>query len=447
MLRHAWLKEEPVNVSRKSLRVAVAVTALGLVLAACAPGGGQKESQPTATTMVAADFAGKSMTYVYFTDGPDEQVTRDLITAFEKTYKVKVKLEILPYSDLITSVQARLAGGNAPDVVRTADLSPFRPDLLDLSRFLGKGYVNQFVPAYAAADVTKDNQLLGVPSDLTLNGPFVNVDLFKKAGVPLPSVDKPWTWKEMAAAGKAVRKATGVPYAFAMDKSGSRVSTVLSQYGTQLVDKGKTSLDKNKAVAALQPMVDMMANDSMPRDMWLGSGSKYKSANDIFLAGDTPIYLSGNWQVGQFAKNAPFTWAAVPNPCAEKCGGFQGGKYMVAFKSSPNPALSAFFIEYMNNAKNQAAFVTRSGNLPTRVDLTAGHLKYPSRQADMDVFLADLARTPKEGSYANSDPAFTGSGKALLAEMDKVVAGKKKLPAAIADLQKTIESLVKELDS
>jgi alpha-1,4-digalacturonate transport system substrate-binding protein len=119
---------------------------------------------------------------------------------------------------------------------------------------------------------------------------------------------------------------------------------------------------------------------------------------------------------------------------------------MVAFKSSPNPALSAFFIEYMNNAKNQTTFVTVGGNLPTRVDLTSGHLKYPSRQADMDVFLADLVRTPKERSYANSDPAFSGSGTALIAEMDKVVAGKKKLPAAIADLQKTIESLLKELN-
>ena len=93
---------------------------------------------------------------------------------------------------------------------------------------------------------------------------------------------------------------------------------MLSQYGTQLVNKGKMSLDKGKAVAALQPLVDMMADDSMPRDLWLGSGSKYKSANDIFLAGDTPIYLSGNWQVGQFVDNAPFKWAAVPNPCAEK---------------------------------------------------------------------------------------------------------------------------------
>ena len=437
------------NVSRKTLRAAGVVAALGLVLTACAPGGGQAASQPTATKMAAADFAGKTMTYVYFTDGPDEQVTRDLIAAFQKKYDVTVNLEILPYSDLITSVQARLAGGNAPDVIRTAEagLSAFRSALLDLTPFLGKGYVDQFVPAAAAGVVTADKQMLGVPSDLTLNGPFVNVDLFKKAGVPLPSADKPWTWKEMIAAGKAVRDATGVPYAFAMDKSGSRVSTVLSQYGTQLVDKGKMSLDKDKAVAALQPLVDMMADDSMPRDLWLSSGSKYKSANEIFLAGGTPIYLSGNWQVGQFAKNVPFTWAAVPNPCAEKCGGFPGGKYMVAFKSSPNPALSAFFIEYMNNAENQTAFVTKSGNLPTRVDLTSGHLKYPSRQADMDVFLADLAQTPTERWYALSDPAFSGSGTALIAEMDNVVAGKKKLPAAVADLQKTIESLVEELDS
>lgn len=434
------------NLSRDALRAAGAVAGLGLVLTACAPGGGQEESQPTATEISEADFAGESMTYVYFTDGPDEQVTRDLIAAFEAEYDVAVNLEILPYSDLITSVQARLAGDNAPDVVRTADLSPFRADLLDLSAFLGEDYVDQFVPAHAAAVVTDDGQMLGVPSDLTLNGPFVNVDLFEQAGVPLPVVEEPWTWEEMIVAGKAVRDATGVPYAFAMDKSGGRVSTVLSQYGTQLVDKGKMSLDTGKAVAALQPLVDLMAEDSMPRDLWLGSGSKYKSANEIFLAGDTPIYLSGNWQVGQFEQNAPFAWAAAPNPCAEECGGFPGGKYMVAFKSSPNPALSAFFLEFMNNAENQTSFVTASLNLPTRVDLNESGLTYPARQADMDVFLADLARTPEERSYANSDPAFSGSATALIAELDKVVAGEKDVPTAVADLQVSIEALVTELD-
>ena len=434
------------KVTRRTLRGLTAATAVGLALAACAPGGGQEEAQPTETDIAAEDFAGESMTYVYFTDGPDEKATRDLIAAFEKEYDVKVNLEILPYSDLITSVQARLAGDNAPDVIRTADLSPFREDLLDLAPFLGKEYVDEFVPAHASSVATEDGQMLGVPSDLTLNGPFVNVDMFKAAGVPLPSVDKPWTWGEMIAAGRAVKEATGAPYAFAMDKSGGRVSTVLSQYGTQLVDKGTMSLDADKAAAALQPLVDMMADDSMPRDLWLGSGSKYKSANEFFLAGNVPIYLSGNWQVAQFEENAPFEWAAAPNPCEEECGGFPGGKYMVAFKSSPNPALSAFFLEYMNNAENQTAFVTQSGNLPTRADLTDAGLTYPSRQADMDVFLADLARTPEERSYANSDPAFSGAATALIAELDKVVAGEKDLKAAIADLQVSVEALVKELD-
>ena len=89
---------------------------------------------------------------------------------------------------------------------------------------------------------------------------------------------------------------------------------MLSQYGTYLLDQKGNALDVDVAADALQPLVDMMDADDMPRDFWLGSGSRYQGANEIFLAGETPIYLSGNWQVGQFEQNAAFEWAAAPNP-------------------------------------------------------------------------------------------------------------------------------------
>lgn len=434
----------------RGAKVAAVIATGAIFVTGCAPGqvGGGSESGPLEVQEFdPADFAGETINYVYFTDGPDEAATRELIAGFEDEYDVTVNLEILPYADLVTSVQARLSGGNAPDVVRLANLNDFKPDLLDLRTYLGEDYGDQFVAGPSMAVLGENDEYLAAPSDLTLNGPFINTDMFEEAGVALPDPEDPWTWDEMIDAATEVQEATGSEYAFAMDKSGHRLSTVLSQYGTALVADGENVLDDQQAEAALEPLVEMMDDGRMPRDFWLGSGSRYEGANEIFLAQDTPVYLSGNWQVGQFASNADFEWAVAPNPCAEDCGGFPGGKFMGAFSEGQNPALAAFFIEYMNTAESQETFITAGGFLPTRVDLTESGVTYPERQADMDVFLTDLARTPEIGYAANGDAAFAGAGTELVDQLSEVVAGKKELAAAITDLNASIDSLVEELHS
>ncbi|MCC9146842.1 MULTISPECIES: extracellular solute-binding protein [unclassified Arthrobacter] len=439
--------------ARKKTNTARLLIAAGatVLLAACAPGevtneGSSSEgAAPEVQTVDPAEFAGETLSYVYFTDGPDEQATRDLIAGFEDEYDVTVNLEILPYADLVTSVQARLSGGNAPDVVRLTSLTDFRADLLDLRTYLGEDYAEEFLPGPVTGATGDNGELLAVPSDATLNGPFVNVDMFEEAGVELPDPADPWTWEEMVDAATEVQEATGSDYAFAIDKSGHRLSTILSQYGTALVDGNEVALDPQKAEQALAPLVEMMADDRMPRDFWLGSGTRYEGANEIFLAQATPVYLSGNWQVGQFAANAEFNWAVAPNPCADECGGFPGGKYMAALAEGPNPALAAEFIRYMNTAENQETFVAAGGFLPTRADLSEEGVQYPARQADMDMFLQDLERTPELGYEANAAPAFSGAGTALVEALSRVVAGEQDLGTAMSDLQQSTQSLVEEL--
>jgi alpha-1,4-digalacturonate transport system substrate-binding protein len=435
------------NITARLLLVAGATA----MLAACAPGevagesAGGDGSAPAVQSVDPAEFAGETLSYVYFTDGPDEQATRDLIAGFEDEYDVTVELEVLPYADLVTSVQARLSGGNAPDVVRLTGLNDFRADLLDLRTYLGEDYADEFLPGPLTGATGENGELLAVPSDATLNGPFVNTDMFEEAGVELPDPADPWTWDEMVDAATQVQEATGSDYAFAMDKSGHRLSTILSQHGTATVTGNEVALDPAKAEEALTPLVEMMADERMPRDFWLGSGTRYEGANEIFLAQDTPVYLSGNWQVGQFEENAEFNWAVAPNPCAEECGGFPGGKYMAALAEGPNPALAAEFIQYMNTTENQETFIAAGGFLPTRADLSEEGVQYPARQEDMEVFLQDLERTPELGYEANAAPAFSGAGTALVDELSRVVAGEKDLSTAMSDLEESTQSLVEEL--
>lgn len=428
---------------------ALVLASLAALVVGCAPGeieGEAEESPQDVQTLADEDFAGLTLEYMYFTDGPDEEATRQLIAEFEQEYDVTVELEILPYADLVTSALNRLSGGTPPDVVRLTGLTDFRDDLLVLEPYLGEEYREEFLPAIRGDVLNQDGEMIAVPSDLTMNGPFVNVDLFKQAGVEVPTE---WTWEELLATAKEVKEATGVPYAFAMDKSGHRLSTILSEYGTYLLGAEGNTLDIDRAEAALQPIVDMMANGDMPADFWLGSGSRYEGANEIFLAGETPIYLSGNWQVAQFAENVQFDWTVVPNPCEVECGGFPGGKYMAAFEQSENPALAAEFIRFMNDTAQQETFVTVSGQLPTRVDLSESGVTYPDEavQEAMDVFLADLVVTPEEGFQSNGHPAFSASATALVDQVSAVVAGQKDLRTALTDLSSEIDGFVEETTS
>lgn len=417
---------------------AAAVMVVASTLAACSPGGGSSGGN-------ANQAEDKNLTYVYFTDGPDEQATRGLIAEFEKQTGAKINLQIVPFANLEQTLQARLSGDNVPDVARLTDIDPFRSDLLDLNKFEKSALDGTFIDGAKSYVTGKNGELLAVPSDLTMNGPLVNVDQFRKANVTLPDPKKPWTWPEMIDAAKKVQAANKTEYAIAMDVSGHRFSTMLSQFGTTFfTEDNKVAMDKAKATAAIKQFADLNASGAMPKDLWLQAGSKYKAANEIFLAQQVPVYISGNWQVSAFDKSAKFTWQAAPNPCQDRCGGYPGGKFMASFSKSKHQKFAAQFIAWMNSADSQRKMCQQAAFLPTRKDLINSGIDFPIRSTDMNVFLGDVKQTPPD-TYANSyNPAFSATAKATVAELAKVLAGKETPEAAVdairAAAQKALET-------
>jgi alpha-1,4-digalacturonate transport system substrate-binding protein len=424
---------------RRHAAILAAAAMAAALLTACSPGS-------SSDTGGGAKQAGdKKLTYVYFTDGPDEQATRNLIADFEKQTGAQVDLQIVPFANLEQQLQARLSGDNAPDVARLSDIDPFRADLLDLNKFEKSALDGKFIDGAKSYITGKDGGLLAVPSDLTMNGPLINVDQFKKANVALPDPKKPWTWAELIDTAKKVQQANKTEYAIAMDVSGHRFATMLSEYGTTyFTEDNKVALDKAKASAAVKQFADLNTSGAMPKDVWLQAGSKYKGANDIFLAQQVPVYISGNWQVSAFDKTAKFGWQAAPNPCQERCGGFPGGKFMVSFNKSKHQKLAAQFIAWMNSAESQKKMCQQAAFLPTRKDLIASGIEFPTRSADMNVFLGEVKQTPTD-TYANVyNPGFSAAAKAAVSELAKVLAGQQAPDAAVdamrAAAQKAVEA-------
>jgi alpha-1,4-digalacturonate transport system substrate-binding protein len=417
-----------------------------LALAACAPGQESSNDEPSGDgTIDPASFEGKTLDYAYFTDGPDEQATRTLIEKFEQETGATVNLQLVPFETLEQTLQARVNSGNPPEVARVTAWTPYADVLLDFKGYFGDDYPGQFLDGLAKAGTDAEGAFRAVPSDLTMNGPLVNVDAFNKAGVDLPTADDPWTWDQMIEDALKVQQANDMQFAYVLDKSGHRVSTVLSEYGTTFFDEdGAVAFDEERAAAALGELDDLMQEDTLSKDFWLQSGSRYAGGNEMFLAGEVPIYLSGNWQVGLFAEDANFEWAAVPNPCDERCGGFPGGKYMVAFTDSDEPELGAYFVEWMNRQENQRQMDEMSAWLPTRQDLVETGVEYPTRAEDMSTFLEEVSETPADAFASNGHPQFTAAATVLLTEMDKMVAGQQSVEDTVSAVKQELDGLAED---
>jgi alpha-1,4-digalacturonate transport system substrate-binding protein len=430
----------------------MAVITLLAGLAGCAPGRPAETTPPSAPAAASASaaidwskYAGQTITYVYYTDGPDEQTTRNRIAEFTELTGVNVNLQIVPYDDLEQTMQARLSAGDAPEVARVGEISPYLDVLLDLRQYLGADYASEFLAGPMSWGLGPNGEVFGVPDTLTMTAPFVNVDQFEKAGVALPTADDPWTFDELVDNAKKVQEANQTEFALAIDKSGHRVSALLSEYGTVLInEQGQESLDAAKAETVFTKLADLMKDGTMSKDFWLDSGSKYKGANDMFLAQAVPVYLSGSWQVGQFAQNATFNWAAIPNVKVERGGGMPGGELTVAFRTSKLPEAAAGFVEFLNSTEEQQKQDLEANWLPSRNDLIATGIQYPARADDMNVFIKELAITPAD-TYADSTSAgFTPGANEIVKQIGNLVAEQTDAATAVASVKQVTADAIAE---
>jgi alpha-1,4-digalacturonate transport system substrate-binding protein len=76
----------------------------------------------------------------------------------------------------------------------------------------------------------------------------------------------------------------------------------------------------------------------MSKELWGSvSGSTYLGANEDFANAKVVMYMSGSWQIPQFADKIgdAFDWWAVPAPCGPAaCTGMPGGASLVAIEDT-----------------------------------------------------------------------------------------------------------------
>lgn len=394
---------------------------------------------------------------IYYTDGNEDVVTRELLDRFEaENPDIRVVMDVVAYAPNITeTLPIQLAAGEAPDMGRVTNLGGLSEYYLDLRDYVADpdAWEANFGPYLEwLRPEGDDSGIYGFQTQLTLTGPFINRTLFEQAGVEVPSDSSDAvTWEEWTAAAVEVAQATETPFAIAIDRSGHRVAGPAVSMGAVFFnDEGHPVVTDDEGLRQVMELIaDWHAQGITPLEVWAGSGGTYAAANEFFVNGQLVMYMSGSWQVGQFDNTIgdAFDWEAVPNPCgASACTGMPGGAALVAFDrgDDSHPEEVARVMDYLTSPEVMAEFHARTLFLPGHLGLAAEGVAWdtesPSALKSLDVFTAEIANLQPLAYDLQAYPQNTVLFNAIRDRLTQVIVGELSMDDAIERAQADIDA-------
>lgn len=413
-------------------------------------------AEATAEAEEEAAAAGDAVTLriTWYDDGSEGAILRELLDRFEADNPdIKVVIDTVPYAQgILESLPLQLEAGEGPDMARVTQLGDLARHFLDLRPLLSNAeyWDENFGPFLAWMQSEADgNAIPGFMTQLTVTGPFVNRTLFEQAGVAVPSdAAEEVTWQEWAEASRQVAEATDT-FAMAMDRSGHRLAGPAVSMGATYFDaEGAPALTGDEGFKQMaQLMVDWHADGTMMPEVWIGSGGSYVAGNEPFINGQLALYMSGSWQIGQFADKIgdAFDWAAVPNPCGPGgCTGMPGGAALVGINTTQHPEEVARVMEYLTQEEVMAEFYARTLFIPGHLGLAAQGVDFetelPQAKQSLEMFASQVGKLQPLAYDLQAYKYNTILFNATRDRLGQVLAGEMTLDEAIAKMQEDVDA-------
>ena len=356
--------------------------------------------------VVSSAFAQVELRFMWYDDGDESAVIRDLLDRFEaENPDIKVILDIVPYNTILESLPIQAEAGQAPDMARITTTPVMAGLYLDLRPYLNDpDYFEANFPAGSLQAMRPEGDttgLYGFPNQFTVTGPYINRTLFEQAGIEVPSdVKENVTWEEWTDVTRQVAEATGTPYAIAIDRTGHRMTGPILSYGGQVIaEDGSIQVDSEGLRAVAELIKGWHDEGITPREVWIGSGESYAQAGDNFVSGELVMYMSGSWNVGRFSNDIGdiFDWDAVPNPSGiegQAGTGMPGGSSVVAFANTEHPEEVARVMEYMIQSDVMSEFSARTLFIPGHFGVAEAGVEFdtdlPAAISSLNTFLGEI---------------------------------------------------------
>ncbi|MEV5358108.1 sugar ABC transporter substrate-binding protein [Streptomyces sp. NPDC093516] len=388
---------------RSTRAAAAGAVTLSLVLAASACGGGS-------ATGGGSDDSPKTLTYWASNQGAsieiDKKVLQPELDKFEKQTGIKVKLEVVPWSDLLNRILTATTSGQGPDVLNigntwsaslqaTGALLPW-----DAKNFDKIGGRDRFVDSALGSTGAQGKDPAAVPLYSMAYALYYNKKMFAEAGVSKP----PATWDELVAAGKKLSK----DGKWGLGAEGSNPSENIhhayvfaKQHGADFFTAdGKPDFTSDGAVTAVKQYVDLMAKDKV-----IAPGNAEYAQNQSvsdFAKGKTAMLL---WQSAsanlksQGMSEDDYGIAPVPVQSGTPGTGRQvnsmvAGINLAVFKNTDNLDGATKFVKFLTSDDEQKILNKAYSSIP------------PVKTAQSDAAFASPANAVLKDTLAKSAVAL-----------------------------------------
>jgi len=234
---------------------------------------------------------------------------------------VNVAIEVSPDYD---RKLATMLTSNGPDVFEVSDdwFHLYKDQLVDVKTYADRDglELNTLFSKRALQGLSNpDGKVEGMPIGLCPFVMAVNLDLFKAAGVVVPTGK--WTWDEVLAAAKAITKGTGADKVYGMSDSWVYDQTMPFYYGGDYYneDKTKVIINQPKSVTGFQYWSDLMHKSQVMPDFDAASGVQ---GNQRFYAGKAGMAPINMWDILDFVSQigSSFNWDLVSMPTEASTG-------------------------------------------------------------------------------------------------------------------------------
>lgn len=349
-------------------------------------------------------------------------------------------MQVEPYAEMFTDIDAQLQGGKAPDIFRCdyQDLGLYSGtgQLLDLSPYLSASDAAEFHPAFWAA-VNYGGTPYAVPHQTDTTAVIYRKDMFAAAGITsVPdSLASAWTWDEFQDLALRLKKklpAGTYPFSYDWQYTGAyRWLTWLFAAGGELLTKDltATALPSAPALKAMAFTKGFFEQGLVPANSSIKS---YGYPDSLFEASTVSMAFAGDFLLSGIAdtfKDAQ--WGATFQPVDVAAATDLGGNALAATRHCSNPELAAEFLRFMVTRENQKYFCENATELPTRLDLLHSKLDYTTRPDLMPVYLAQAATLTSAMTAQTAVPAFGRINSMLQTELENAFVGGQSAEATI----------------
>lgn len=287
----------------KKLMAFALAAAIPLSLAACGSGGDKNASTSDGNASGSAASGGELKLAIW--DTYQEKGITETLKDFTAQTGIKVTVEVTPWEQYWTMLEAAATGSALPDV--------FWMHSNESARYMGADMLLDLTDKIAASDkldMSKfpeglvgiygmDGKQYGIPKDLDTIGLWYNKTMFDEAGVTYP--DDTWTWDTLKESAKKLTNDQQFGFCSQLSANQENWYNFVYQNGGHIIseDKKKSGFDDPKTIGGVEFAVSFIQEKLSPD----ATTTTENTPIALLESGKVAMTYLGSWTLSELANN------------------------------------------------------------------------------------------------------------------------------------------------